>query len=119
MSAPIVFPEGSDPRVIEAARRLASDSLVRPILLGKPQAHAPDGVTFIDPLTAPALKKYPLLALFQEFLREQGAVGTLMSGSGSTTFAIFESEARAREVEERFSSQFGDQNWMAVVRTAG
>src|SRR6478736_926436 len=54
----IVFPEGSDPRVIEAARRLAHDGLVRPILLGKPPANAPDGVTFIDPATSPAVKKY-------------------------------------------------------------
>ena len=54
----IVFPEGSEPRVIEAARRLAHDGLVRPILLGKPPAQAPDGVTFIDPPSSPALKKY-------------------------------------------------------------
>jgi phosphate acetyltransferase len=54
----IVFPEGSDPRIIEAARRLARDGLVRPILLGKAQAQAPDGVTFIDPHSSPALKKY-------------------------------------------------------------
>jgi phosphate acetyltransferase len=54
----IVFPEGSDPRVIEAARRLAHDGLVRPILLGKTPAQAPDGVTFIDPVSSPALKKY-------------------------------------------------------------
>ena len=54
----IVFPEGCDPRVIDAARRLARDGLVRPILLGNPPAHAPDGVAFIDPLTSPALKKY-------------------------------------------------------------
>src|SRR5436190_17276341 len=54
----IVFPEGSDPRVLEAARRLAHDGLVKPILIGKPPAQAPAGVTFIDPATSPALKKY-------------------------------------------------------------
>jgi phosphate acetyltransferase len=31
---------------------------VRPILLGKTPAQAPDGVTFIDPVSSPALKKY-------------------------------------------------------------
>src|SRR5215510_12904996 len=54
----IAFPEGTDPRVLEAARRLARDGLVKPILIGKPPAQAPDGVTFIDPSTSPALKKY-------------------------------------------------------------
>ena len=54
----IVFPEGTDPRVLEAARRLARDGLVKPILIGKAPAGAPDGVTFIDPATSPLLKKY-------------------------------------------------------------
>src|SRR5512132_2156938 len=66
----IVFPEGSDPRVIEAARRLAHDGLVRPILLGKPPAQAPDGVTFIDPPASPALKKYT--QIYHERRRARG-----------------------------------------------
>jgi phosphate acetyltransferase len=66
----IVFPEGSDPRVIEAARRLAHDGLVRPILLGKPPAHAPEGVAYIDPLTSPALKKYA--EIYHERRRARG-----------------------------------------------
>src|SRR5436190_8273458 len=54
----IVFPEGSDPRVLEAARRLARDGLVKPILIGPPPSQAPDGVTFIEPAASPALRKY-------------------------------------------------------------
>jgi phosphate acetyltransferase len=54
----IVFPEGTDPRVLEAARRLARDGLVKPILIGKAPPQAPDGVTFVDPAASPALKKY-------------------------------------------------------------
>lgn len=54
----IVFPEGTDPRVMEAARRLARDGLVKPILIGKAPAGAPDGVTFIDPATSSLLSKY-------------------------------------------------------------
>ena len=54
----IVFPEGSDPRVLEAARRLARDGLVKPILIGPPPPQAPDGVTFIQPAASPALRKY-------------------------------------------------------------
>lgn len=66
-------------------------------------------------LEAPALEKYPLLALFQEFLREKGAVGTLMSGSGSTTFAIVENPGEAEKLTERFKSRFGSTNWTCVV----
>ena len=40
---------------------------------------------FYNSLEAPALHKYPLLALFQQFFGENGAVVSLMSGSGVAT----------------------------------
>jgi 4-diphosphocytidyl-2-C-methyl-D-erythritol kinase len=70
---------------------------------------------FYNSLEAPALEKYPLLALFQEFLRENGAAGTLMSGSGSTTFAVVQNEAAAQELGEKFKAKFGSTNWIAIV----
>ncbi len=69
---------------------------------------------FYNSLEAPALDKYPLLALFQEFLRSHGAAATLMSGSGSTTFAIAPSEAEAHALAEKFQGKFGA-CWTAVV----
>jgi len=66
-------------------------------------------------LEAPALKKYPLLAMFQDFLRAHGAAATLMSGSGSTTFAIAENLAAAERLAEEVRGQFGERNWIAVV----
>jgi len=72
------------------------------------------GKALYNSLEVPVLKKYPLLALFQDFLREQGAPAVLMSGSGSTTFAILENEARAREIDERVQKEFGPV-WTAVV----
>jgi phosphate acetyltransferase len=54
----IVFPEGSDPRVLTAAERLARDGVVRPILVGAPPAKAPAGVAFVSPGTHPAIQKY-------------------------------------------------------------
>jgi 4-diphosphocytidyl-2-C-methyl-D-erythritol kinase len=66
-------------------------------------------------LEAPAFDKFPVLQLYKEFLRENGALGSLMSGSGSTTFAIAENLAAADALAEKFKSQFGDQGWMAVV----
>jgi 4-diphosphocytidyl-2-C-methyl-D-erythritol kinase len=70
---------------------------------------------FYNSLEAPALEKYPLLALFQEFLRENGAAGTLMSGSGSTTFALLESQGAAQKLREQFIGHFGATNWTSVV----
>jgi 4-diphosphocytidyl-2-C-methyl-D-erythritol kinase len=70
---------------------------------------------FYNSLEAPALKKYPLLVLFQEFFREEGAIVTLMSGSGSATFAIVESQGVAEKILERFKIQFGDKMWLATV----
>lgn len=44
----IVFPEGGDPRVVEAAGRLAREGIVRPILLGAKPATPLNGVSFVD-----------------------------------------------------------------------
>lgn len=57
----IVFPEGDDPRVVEAAQRLAREELVRPVLIGKPQAAAGAGVEFADPAAHPRLRDYARL----------------------------------------------------------
>jgi 4-diphosphocytidyl-2-C-methyl-D-erythritol kinase len=66
-------------------------------------------------LEAPALDKYPVLALYQEFLRGHGAAATLMSGSGSTTFALFPPGADVAAVVEKFKSRFGRTCWTAIV----
>jgi 4-diphosphocytidyl-2-C-methyl-D-erythritol kinase len=73
------------------------------------------GTEFYNSLEAPALEKYPLLVLFQDFLRENGAVATLMSGSGSTTFALASNVAAGEVLAENFRSKFGRTNWTAVV----
>jgi len=73
------------------------------------------GGGFYNSLEAPALEKYPVLALYQEFLREGGAAAALMSGSGSTTFALFRESAAAEAAREKFSRKFGENGWMAIV----
>jgi len=70
---------------------------------------------FYNSLEAPALEKYPLLALFQEFLRTNGAAAVLMSGSGSTTFAIVRDSHSAGSLAEKFKARFGQSCWTAVV----
>jgi 4-diphosphocytidyl-2-C-methyl-D-erythritol kinase len=86
-------------------------------LISKLQGNNWPGVAdaFYNSLEAPALDKFPVLALYQEFLRQNGALATLMSGSGSTTFAIVENLAAADNLAEKFKSQFGSNGWMAVV----
>jgi 4-diphosphocytidyl-2-C-methyl-D-erythritol kinase len=76
------------------------------------------GRDFYNSLEAPALRKYPLLELFQENFRENGALGTLMSGSGSTTFALARSKDAAETLLERLKGKFGAKLWTAMVKTA-
>ncbi len=69
---------------------------------------------FYNSLEAPALEKYPWLAVLQDFLRENGALAAMMSGSGSTTFAIASDTCAAQDLEEQVMEKFG-KCWTAVV----
>jgi len=73
---------------------------------------------FYNSLEAPALNKYPLLALFQDFFRENGALATLMSGSGSASFALARNQVEGEVLLEKFRSKFGSKLWATVVPTA-
>ena len=70
---------------------------------------------FYNSLEAPVLRKYPVLALYQEFMRANGALAALMSGSGSTTFALVRSQVAGEVLAERFKEKFGPACWTAVV----
>lgn len=69
---------------------------------------------FHNSLEAPVLTKFPLLFLYQEFLRAHGAIATLMSGSGSTTFAIARDTSAARLLDQLVQKKFAP-CWTAVV----
>jgi 4-diphosphocytidyl-2-C-methyl-D-erythritol kinase len=100
------FPEalnGCAGRVHELVNELRNNSL---------ESAAPN---FYNSLEAPALEKFPILAIFQEFFRENGATVALMSGSGSTTFALTKTRAIADSVAEKFKSKFGPRNWVAIA----
>jgi 4-diphosphocytidyl-2-C-methyl-D-erythritol kinase len=77
------------------------------------------GREFYNSLEAPALRKYPLLELFQQFLRENGAWAALMSGSGSTTFALADTKETAEQLLESFKAKFGVKCWTAAVKAEG
>ncbi|MBK5295384.1 MAG: phosphate acetyltransferase [Acidobacteriia bacterium] len=70
----IVFPEGGDGRVVEAAARLARESLVHPVLLGPKPDSAPAGVEFIDPAECSSRPKYA--GLYFERRRAKGVTQT-------------------------------------------
>jgi len=65
----IVFPEGADERVIEAAARLAAEKIVQPILIGPPRDGLP-GVVFVEPEKSENLARYA--ALYHERRRSKG-----------------------------------------------
>ena len=73
----IVFPEGTDPRVIEAAKRLAAENLVDPILIGPSPQEAISGVQFVDPAQSPKLQEYT--RMYYDRRRSKGI--TLMEAS--------------------------------------
>jgi len=70
----IVFPEGNDPRVVEAATRLTQQGLLRPLLVGRKPESAPAGLHYADPATCPKLPKYA--ALLYERRRAKGMTET-------------------------------------------
>jgi phosphate acetyltransferase len=66
----IVFPEGDDPRVLEAAARLAAERLLAPILVSARPPAAPAGVTFVHPESHPRTAHYA--ALYHDRRRSRG-----------------------------------------------
>ncbi|HEY3861095.1 MAG TPA: 4-(cytidine 5'-diphospho)-2-C-methyl-D-erythritol kinase [Verrucomicrobiae bacterium] len=88
-------------------------------LIGSLQASVKEAAgEFYNSLEAPALRKHPLLELFQEFFRDNGALASLMSGSGSATFALAPSRPSAETMLEKFNVKFGSACWTAIVPAA-
>ena len=73
------------------------------------------GSALYNALEAPVFSKYPILNLYTSFLRERGAFGALMSGSGSTTFGLFADPSTARAAATGFREEFGTAGWLEVV----
>ena len=63
-------------------------------------------------LESVTINSFPVIGEIKEMLRKQGAVFSLMSGSGSTVFGVFESRKKAMEASCAFN-----EFWTAVVQT--
>ena len=50
------------------------------------------------------VEKYPIVEEIKQVMLEQGALGSLMSGSGPSTFGIFEDEEKAQAAAERIKA---------------
>lgn len=67
-------------------------------------------------LEIPVLARHPLLGEIKDGLIRAGASGVLMSGSGSTIFAVFDSEAARSNAQDELIRQGW---WCAPARTLG
>ncbi len=56
-------------------------------------------------LEAPVIKKYPVILEIKEYLSAKGALGSLMSGSGSSVFGLFGSRGQAQVVCQELRAQ--------------
>lgn len=98
------FPEALNGRPGRAAR------MVHELAGGRREAGLAE---CFNSLETPAFEKFPILRLHQEVLRREGALATLMSGSGSTTFGLFADAAGAERAREGLLREFGPRCWTA------
>ncbi|HVF70193.1 MAG TPA: 4-(cytidine 5'-diphospho)-2-C-methyl-D-erythritol kinase [Chthoniobacterales bacterium] len=77
-----------------------------------------DGVRLVNDLERPVFEKFVFLAHLKTWLRKQPEVaGTLMSGSGSTMFAILRNPAAAEVLAARARSEVDSTLWSCVCET--
>jgi 4-diphosphocytidyl-2-C-methyl-D-erythritol kinase len=69
----------------------------------------------VNDLETVTMGRYPRIGLLKEELARQGAVGTLMSGSGSSVFGIFPSRRSARCAWRRLRKDKGVQAFLVHV----
>ncbi|MEL6929360.1 MAG: 4-(cytidine 5'-diphospho)-2-C-methyl-D-erythritol kinase, partial [Cyanobacteria bacterium J06600_6] len=80
------------------------------------------GQLIYNDLEKVVLPKYPQVAELKSAFAAQNVLGTMMSGSGPTVFALCESKAQAIAVEGAVKSQINDpqlQFWITKTTTAG
>lgn len=72
----------------------------------------------VNDLERPVFQKYLQLARLKEwFLGQPETAGALMSGSGSTMFAVLRSPSDGPVLAQRFLSEFGTNFWAALTET--
>lgn len=68
------------------------------------------------------LPNYPQVAGLRQALQQAGCLGTMMSGSGSTVFALCESQAQAKQVQQHVRANLTEPNldlWLTRLCSTG
>ncbi|MDZ4404100.1 4-(cytidine 5'-diphospho)-2-C-methyl-D-erythritol kinase [Prosthecobacter sp.] len=74
----------------------------------------------VNDLERPVFEKFLLLPTLKTWLLEHGEVrAALMSGSGSTLFAITQTSVQAAEMAEKAREWCGETSWIQTTMTAG
>lgn len=81
----IVFPEGDDPRILEAAARLRQDGLIEPILICRPGT--PSGMECVEPSTSPRLGAYARILYERRHARGMTETEAQRAAHSSLVFA--------------------------------
>jgi 4-diphosphocytidyl-2-C-methyl-D-erythritol kinase len=77
-----------------------------------------DGQGFVNDLERPVFEKFVFLAQLKEWLRKQAEVGAaLMSGSGSTVFAVMRENVDVDSVAERAREELDREIWSCKAET--
>ncbi len=66
-------------------------------------------------LETTAVAKYPILDVYLRALRDSGAAGAMLSGSGASMFGVAESRGAAEEIAREFRGRVGEDAWCEVV----
>jgi 4-diphosphocytidyl-2-C-methyl-D-erythritol kinase len=79
-----------------------------------------ENITFGNDLERPVFEKFVFLVQIKSWLRRQPEVGAaLMSGSGSTVFAVLRSDADADAVTARAKNELDSNLWTCTCQTIG
>ena len=71
----------------------------------------------VNDLETVTMGRYPRIARLKDRLNESGAIGSLMSGSGSAVFGVFADEAGARQAFTGFEGEKGFRAYLAFSLT--
>ena len=70
---------------------------------------------FYNSLEIPVFAKHPVLTVIRDYFKENGAIVSLMSGSGATIFALTSSRSDAEKLREKYHGRFGEASWSRTV----
>ncbi len=79
-----------------------------------------DGITLVNDLERPAFEKFPVLGLIkQHLLNDESVRAAMLSGSGSTVFAVLHDGVVIDALEATLREEFGETLWIAAAGFVG